>query len=84
MPVNFIVESWYMGVVTVLIAIGSAAREAPAQGCGVSLMTNNVSGGCPHVANRQVECDGCGGSPVTNDVSGGRPFVANRRVERWR
>ena len=32
------------GVVTVLVAIGSVADEAPAHGCGRSLVTNDVSG----------------------------------------
>ena len=37
------------GVVMVLVAIGSTAREAPAHGCGESLGTNDVSEGRPHL-----------------------------------
>ena len=60
---------WPMGVVTVLVAIGSVADEAPAHGCGRCLVTNDVRGRS-HASNRRVERDGCGGCLVTNDVSG--------------
>ena len=43
-----------MGMVTVFVEIGKAADEAPAHGCGGSLVSNGVSGR-PHVANRRVE-----------------------------
>ena len=53
-----VILQWFcllMGVVTVLVAIGSAADEAPAHGCGGCLVTYDVVRGRSHVSNRRVE-----------------------------
>ena len=63
------------GVVTVLVAICNATREAPAYGCGESLVTNDETEGRP-----QQFFTGWGGNIVTNYVRW--DFAAHR--ERWR